>query len=261
MRPKDRRQEIVALVNRLRLATVEDLAEKLDVSRETIRRDLSVLQSDGSLRKYHGGARALESNAVDEETESPFAHRMAHNIDAKHAIAQTASHLFQRGDSIFIDTGSTTLAVAEALAPLSSLLVITNSPRIAASIAANNTNKAFLIGGAYGAEVGESLGPLALEQIAKFRANHVILTVGAMDTHCIMNFDLQEAEIARAMIERADSVTVVADHSKFDRRAVFEVAPLSRIARVITDRAPSRTMTEALRSAGVELHVAGETSL
>jgi DeoR family glycerol-3-phosphate regulon repressor len=99
-------------------------------------------------------------------------------------------------------------------------------------VSANRTNKPFLIGGAYAHEVGENLGPLALEQIAKFRAQHAILTVGAIDEVGLMDFDLQEAEVARAMIERADCLTVVADHSKFERRGIFQVAKLVTIDRL-----------------------------
>ncbi|WP_319484340.1 DeoR/GlpR family DNA-binding transcription regulator [uncultured Cohaesibacter sp.] len=258
MHPRERRREVLAYVNRFHDVTVEDLAEKLDVSRETIRRDLTRLESEGTLRKYHGGARSLEAPHDDPHTESPYATREAHNISEKRRIAAAAARLFKPGDSIFMDTGSTTLAVANALSGVPALTVITNSPRIAATIAEERQNKVFLIGGAYQPEVGENLGPLALEQITQFRADHAILTIGAMDQASIMDFDLQEAEIARAMIERADSVTIVADHSKLDRRAVFEVARLNRIARVITDRSPSPQLTAALAAATVELIVVND---
>lgn len=259
MRPRERRKEILALLDRIRVATVEELAEQLYVSRETIRRDLLTLDAEGCLHKYHGGARALDHPNEPQESESPFAMRMAQNNEGKRAIAEAASRYFETGDTIFIDTGTTTLAMASALARIPGLLVITNSPRIAAAVAENGSNKVFLIGGAFAAEVGENVGPLALEQIGKFRAKHAILTIGAMDRACIMNFDLQEAEIARAMIERSDRVTVVADHTKFDRRAVFEVAQLTRIERVITDVKPSPAMCDALSKAGVELVIADGT--
>lgn len=246
MTPRSRREAIVGLVARAREISVEDLAQTLAVSRETIRRDLGLLDGNGLIRKFHGGARKPEGAREVAGDESPFALRMAQNTQEKQVIATLTAGLFRPGDTLFIDTGSTTLAVADALAGLSHLTVITNSPRIAATIAANRSNKAFVIGGAYGVEAGETLGALALDQLAKFRAQHVVLTVGAIDPACIMDFDVQEAEIARAMIERADTVTVVADHSKFGRRAVFEVAPLARIDRLVTDRPPDPAMAEAL---------------
>lgn len=250
-----RHEDIIALLAASGELSVEDLAERLAVSRETVRRDLARLEAGGHLRRYHGGARSLAAGA-EPETEWPFAQRMAQNAAGKKRIALAARALFGAEDSLFIDTGSTTIAFAEALAACPSLVAITNAPRIAATLAANHSHKVFLLGGAYGADAGESLGPLALEQIGKFRARHAVLTIGAVDAHCVMDFDLQEAEVAKAMIERADRVTVLADHSKFDRRAVFEVAPLARIHRLVTDLSPAEPMRRALAEAGVELIVA-----
>nr|WP_256441466.1 DeoR/GlpR family DNA-binding transcription regulator [Ancylobacter radicis] len=209
------------------------------------------------MRRFHGGARALAVLPPVAEQEWPFAQRVAQNAAAKKLIAAAATRLFRPEDSIFIDTGSTTIAFAEALVAVPALVTITNAPRIAATLASNHSHKVFLIGGAYGADAGESLGPLALEQIGKFRARHAVLTIGAIDPTCVMDFDLQEAEIAKAMIERADQVTVLADHSKFDRRAVFEVAGLGRIDTLVTDRQPSDAMVKAIASAGIELIIAG----
>ena len=251
MEPRLRRDAIVALVNQETRA-VEDLAARLVVSRETVRRDLALLDAAGRLRKVHGGARAVGAEAA----ESPFAQRMAQAVEAKRRIAAAVARLIPPGASLFIDTGSTTLAVAEALAGVSHLTVMTNGAQIAARVAANRNHRVFLIGGAYEAEVGENLGPLAQEQIGKFRAQHVILTVGAIDGSAVMDFDLAEAEVARAMIAQAEVVTVVADHGKFARRAVFEVAPLGRIDRLVTDRAPPEPLAAALAGAGVEVILA-----
>lgn len=256
LQPSQRYEEIGRLLDHSGEMAVEEFAERLGVSRETIRRDLSRLDAMGKLRKFHGGARSVARSGAAIEKEGPFAHRMAENAEAKIRIGKAASRLFARDDSLFIDTGSTTIAMAQALAKLQGLVVITNSPRIAATVADNGSHKVFLIGGAYGADAGESLGALALEQIAKFRARHVVLTIGAIDETSIMDFDVQEAEIAKAMIERAERITVLADHSKFDRRAVFEVASLSEVDTLVTDVRPPAAMVDALTAAGVELIVA-----
>jgi len=235
--------------------TVEELAERLDVSRETIRRDLTKMDAEGRLRKFHGGARAVNSLSEAPENEGPFAARMAENYDAKRKIAAAAAKLLRADDSVFIDTGSTTVVMADELAKIPSLVVITNSHRIAATVSGNPAHKVFLIGGAYGADAGESLGPLALEQISKFRVRYAIITVGAIDTYSLMDFDLHEAEVAKAMIERADKLIVLADHSKFDRRAVFEVAPMAAVDCIVTDRQPSSNVAAYLSAANIELVV------
>ncbi len=259
MQPTQRHEEIVSLLRGTSEVSVEEFAKRLGVSKETIRRDLTHLDAAGHLHKFHGGARSMAAPVADDK-EGPFAQRMAQNIEAKRRIARAAGRLFKPGDSLFIDTGSTTVAMAESLAQLSALTVITNSPRVAAAVAVNNTHKVFLLGGAYSADAGESVGPLALEQVGKFRPGHVVLTIGAIDMSCVMDFDLHEAEMAKAMIERADRVTVLADHTKFGRRAVFEIAPLRKIHAVVTDVPPGAQIARSLVAAGVSLIVASETA-
>lgn len=256
MRPNQRQDMITSLVGQMGEITVEELAEKLDVSKETIRRDLTRLDAIGRLRKYHGGARALESSSLIPELEGPFASRMSENSDAKRKIARAAAALLKPEDSIFIDTGTTTVLLADEIAKQQSLLVITNSHRIASVVATNPSHKVFLIGGAYGVDAGESLGPLALEQIGKFRAKCAVITIGAVDASSAMDYDLQEAEIAKAMIERADRLIVLADHTKLDKRAVFEVVPLSAIDVLVTDREPPKALSAALAEANVMIVLA-----
>lgn len=255
MRPSQRHDEITALLHQSGVMTVEELAGRLDVSRETIRRDLAKLDTDGRIRKYHGGARTT-GPGMEAQKEGPFATRMAENHDGKRKIAAAAASLLAPEDSLFIDTGSTTVAMADELAKKQSLVVVTNSHRIAASVSVNPAHKVFLIGGAYAVDAGETLGPLALEQILKFRARYAIITVGAVDAYSLMDFDLQEAEMAKAMIERADKLIVVADHTKTDKRAVFEVAPLAAIDFLVTDRPLSQQLAASLAAANVEVIVA-----
>lgn len=255
MRPAQRHDEITQLLNGIGEMSVEDLADKLRVSRETIRRDLSKLDAIGRLRKFHGGARPPSAPAEPSTEEGPFATRMAENAEAKRKIAVAAAKLLSPDDSVFIDTGTTTVTMAEEMAKVGSLLVITNSPRIAATVSTNG-NKVFLIGGSYGADAGESLGPLALEQISKFRTRYAIITIGAIDGGTLMDYDLQEAEIAKAMIERADKVIVLADHTKFERRAVFEVTTIAAVDILVSDRALPAHIAHALKSANVDTVIA-----
>jgi DeoR family transcriptional regulator, glycerol-3-phosphate regulon repressor len=253
LKPSDRHNEIVRLVHKAGEASVDELADQLGVSRETIRRDLSDLDGLGRLRKFHGGARVRSSASTEPSAEGPFALRMGENTTAKRKIAYKASTLLSPGDSLFIDTGTTTLMLAEALVELPSLTVITNSWRVAATVAANADHKVFLLGGAYGADAGETLGQFAVEQIRKFRARHAFLTVGAIDQSTVMDFDMQETEVAQAMVERVDAVTVLADSSKFGKLGIFEVARWRAIGRLVSDQTPPPAMRDAIKSAGTEI--------
>jgi DeoR/GlpR family transcriptional regulator of sugar metabolism len=236
--------------------TVDQLANLLQASKETIRRDLTELAERGIIRKVHGGATTLGLSLPADCSESPFALRLQANLRAKRAIARKAASLFGADDTLFIDAGSTTLYFAEELARRPSLTVITNSIAIVGIIArAGAGHRSFLIGGEYREEVGETVGALTVEQIRRFHAAHAVLTVGAIESGGIMDYDLGEAEVARAMVAQARSVTVIADSSKFGRAGLFQVGPLEAIDRLVTERAPERTIGEALLAAGVDIIV------
>lgn len=260
MRPTIRRDAILEIVEKEKQVTVEALAAKLDASKETIRRDLISLDACGVLQKYHGGARLRQPAINAELGEGKFKTRLSQNRDAKRAIAKAAAALFADGDSLFIDTGSTTVVFAEELAKLSDLTVITNSTAIVGQLTrANNIHRIYLIGGEFSPDASETVGALAIDQIRRFNAQHVVLTVGAVQAPGILDFDLRETEIARAMIEQAQHVTVLADRSKFDRAGVFGVASLDAIDRIVTDAEPPAAIADALRKAKVEVVVAPST--
>lgn len=252
MRPNMRRTAILELVRQHSRLSVADLSGRIGTSQETIRRDLSSLAAQNLLRKFHGGA---EMPIADRE--SPFSVRMGEHATQKRQIAHLAATLPGDGESLFIDTGSTTLAFAAELARRNRLTVVTNSPVIAGQLQrASGCAGVFLLGGKYHSEVDETVGPLCIEQIRRFRTTHAFLTIGALGAEGIMNFDIDEAEVARAMVGQADQVTILADSSKFTRRALFEVGPLSCAARLVTDARPPDGLSHALETAGVEVLIA-----
>lgn len=254
MRPEPRRIAILDLLGQHGRLSVADLAGRVASSHETIRRDLSALAAQNLVRKFHGGATL---SPVD--VESPFSVRVGEMAAQKRQIARVAADLPAEGDSLFIDTGSTTIAFADELARRERLTVVTNAPAIADRLARTRRfTGVFLLGGQYHGEVDETVGPLCCEQIRRFRTVHAFLTVGAVSPDGFMNFDIDEAEVARAMVEQADQVTLLADSSKFARTALFEVGPLSSARRLVTDAAPPEPLARALEAAGVQVIIAHE---
>lgn len=249
-RPAARQERLLELLGRHQRMTVEEIAEQLDVSQETVRRDLTALAARNRLQKFHGGATLPDSLG-----EGAFRTRMVENLDAKRAIARRAAALFGPGDSLFIDTGSTTIAFAAELAQRQ-LVVATNSASIAHLVSRGGGNTVFLLGGEYRREGGENLGSLVLQQIAGFCPGHVVLTVGGLGLEGAADFDMQEAEVARAMIAHAQRVTLLADTSKFGRKAPFRVCTIDRVSRVVTNRLPPPPLRQALNAAGVEILLA-----
>jgi DeoR family glycerol-3-phosphate regulon repressor len=256
MRPSNRREEIVRLVREHLRVSVEDLASMLGASKETVRRDLSSLAEEGRIRKVHGSAVLPETNS-----ESSFEIRMSEGTLQKKSIARRAAQLFRPGESLFIDTGTTTLAFAEAIAQATGLTIITNSASIARVIGlGRGKNKVFLLGGEYREESSQNVGSFVLDQISRFRTDNAVLTVGAISPVGVMDFALEESDVARAMAQHARSVTVLADSSKLGRDALFPWSPLAGIKRLVTNHMPDDAMlANALTIAGVEVIVADET--
>lgn len=251
MRLNARRDRIMELLLEQQRISVEELAQRLGASQETIRRDLTELAARNRLRKFHGGA-ALPDLAGD----GAFRPRMVENLEAKRAIARRAASLFGPGESLFVNGGSTTVTLAAELAQREGLTVITNSVAVAQLCSRGKSGATFLLGGEHRHEAGENLGSMVLQQVAGFAPRHAVLTVDGVGAGGIALSDLARAEIARAMMARATRLTVLADATKFGREPLFHLGPLSRIARLVTDRPPPPKLAEALREAGVEVTLA-----
>jgi DeoR family glycerol-3-phosphate regulon repressor len=250
LHPNERRDRIVDLLREAAPVSVDALAITLGASRETVRRDLADLARRGLIRRFHGGAGLPELAG-----EGAFQTRMAEHTREKRAIGRRAAALFGPGDTLFVDTGTTSVVFAEELAKGTGLTVVTNSLTIA-QLVGGSGNRAFLIGGEYRDAAVQTVGALAVEQIARFHAAHAVLTVGAIGPAGTMDFDLGETEVARAMIAQAQTVTVIADSSKLGRRGLFEVCPLARVDRLVVDRAADGELAQALQVAAVEVIVA-----
>ena len=245
MTPKQRRTEIAEMVGRTGQITVEALAQAFSVSLETIRRDLGKLAETGALQKIHGGAKPLRLHA-----EGSFDERMAEDAGAKMAIAGKLAALIKPGETIFIDTGSTTLICAEDLAKINGLTVITNSVRVAQVIAQNATSTVYLLGGIFSGDNAETAGPMVIEQIGRFRADRAILTVAAFDVDVgAMDSDFDEAQVARAMIAHAHQTVVLAHASKLGLRAAFQICRLDEVDVFVCDQVPDQAVVSALDAA------------
>lgn len=249
-----RHAAIVERVSRDGRVAVIELAEWLGASRETVRRDLSLLAEQGLLRKVHGGAVRLQSTQEDS-----FGARLELNRDAKRRIGEKAAELFAPGDSLLIDSGSTTILFSEALAQKSGMTIITNSHHVAqAASKGRGENSVFMLGGQYCHEGAETLGPMTNDQIQMLSADHAVLTVGAVDAAGrFMDFIADAAYTARAMIARARQVTVLVDSSKLEKTALFEVCGANQVARLVTENPPPPAVMTSLRAAGVEIIIAG----
>ncbi|MFC3075644.1 DeoR/GlpR family DNA-binding transcription regulator [Shinella pollutisoli] len=253
MNHSKRHNDILRLLQQDGTVTISDLARKLDVSLETVRRDIRPLTESGTVVKMHGAV-ALPSVIG----EAPFEKRMRENSAAKKAIAVATAATIRDGDSIMLDTGTTTSFLARELLGHRRLTVVTNSSDIARTLSTVNGNRVYMAGGELRSDNGAAFGISAIEFISHFTVTHAIISTGAIDAAIgVMDYDLEEAEFARAVVSCGKRTVVITDHSKFGRQGLVRVCDLAAISDLVTDKAPPRDVAAALKTAGVRVILAG----
>ncbi len=233
MKIQERHKKIINLIQEKGRVNVEDFVSLVGVSIETIRRDLSKLANEGKIQKFHGGA----SLPTMQNVESSFQKRINRNITLKNKIAKKAVQLIKPNDTIFIDTGSTTIYFAKKIIGFENLTVITNSTEVAKIVSsANPKSKVFLLGGLFAPSNQQTVGELTIKQAKMYRANQAFITVGGVDCKDIMDFNYEEAEIAKTMIGQSEKLNVLASNSKVERVAPFRVGSINKIDNFITNK-------------------------
>ena len=256
--PEIRRSEISRIVIEKQRATIASLAHFLDVSEETVRRDLNILHARGHVVKVHGGAVAPDPPGL-----GTFERRSYQQADEKKRIALAARELFKPGDSLMIDAGSTTDIFAEVMATIPPLTVITNSLQIARTFwQVGRGNSVVLVGGELRLDTAETLGEMALQQLGQFNVDHAVLTVGGIsDTGQIMRYRIDEVMIARTMIEKAKKVTILADHTKILTPALMTICEMDQVTHLVTDQELPANLARVLEDAGTQLIIAEQENV
>lgn len=246
-----RQIEILNFIRDNGSASIIQLAAALRVSDETIRRDAKILEGDGSVLKFHG-ALALPNFG----SEAPFERRLRDNAEAKRAISKFASQLVLDGDSLMIDTGTTTSIFAQELRNKRNLTIVTNSSDIARSLALVNGNKVYMAGGALRGDNGASFGESAVEFFSRFKVKFAFISVGAIDAKLgPMDAELDEANIAYMALNRAEHRVVLSDSSKFEKSALVQVCDYNDFDRLITNAMPDEALRAALDKGGIIIDV------
>src|SRR5262245_28104467 len=250
MLAEQRHGVILALVAERGSMTITELHRRLNVSRETIRRDIALLAERNGLRKTHGGALALEM------VEPPIEMRQVTNAEGKRAIGRRAAALVPDGASVIISSGTTTQCVAEALTARRNLTVLSNNLVTCGKLAGRNGNRVYMLGGEVTVN-GGAFGTDALTMLSHFYADYAFIGAGAVSsTPWLMDFSREEGELHSAILESARATAVVADNSKFNRFAPVRLQNFEKVTYLITDALPDREIVDALKPLKIELLVA-----
>ena len=250
--PAERLERIRSLVDARGVVTIRDLGRELGVSGMTVRRDLEVLERAGALQRTRGGAVSTSWAVLDR----PYDVRQELETAAKDAIGQLAATLIDDGDSIFLSSGTTSLAVARHLLGRRNITVVTNSVQALALLIDNESLTVISTGGRASRAGGDLSGSLAERAMAEFRVRKAFIGASGITHHGATNSSLERAAIDRLLVDGATEVVIVADHSKFGQDSLALVAGLDRIAAVVTDDGVDDVHLDWLRGAGVVVHVA-----
>ncbi|MBP6737163.1 MAG: DeoR/GlpR transcriptional regulator [Rhodobacteraceae bacterium] len=246
-----RQTALIALLEAEGSQPISRLAGRLGVSDETARRDVAQLAAAGRLVRVHGAVGLAGALG-----EAPYARRMRENAAAKRAIAAAAAAMVADGETLMLDTGTTTAWLARALARHRRLTVVTNSTDIARLLAGGEGNRVHLAGGLLRPDSAAAFGAEALGFLARFRVGLTVISAAALDALGVLDSEADEADLARVMLEAGERRMVVADASKFSRPALARVAGYGRLTDLVTDAAPPPAIAAAMAGVGTGLHLA-----
>ncbi|MFD2215742.1 DeoR/GlpR family DNA-binding transcription regulator [Metabacillus endolithicus] len=248
----ERHERILDQLDKNKIVKVSELSKLLDVTEKTIRGDLELLEKRGLLNRIHGGAVLAE----DEGRMLPIAERQSGYSDVKSAIAREAVKLIEPNETILMDGGSTTIAIAELLGEFP-ITVITNDLKIANVLLTKSNVQLMVLGGTRIDKSSSLMGAQATEMLKRMRVNRLFFgTTGISVEHGLTVFNSIHADWKKQIISCADHITLLADSSKFEKVALIQFAQFDEVNEIVTDTNLDPQIKETLENSHVRLHLA-----
>jgi len=240
----------MAMLNENKSVLVPELAKLFNVTEETIRRDLEKLEKEGLLKRTYGGAVLVENYNVD----IPFEFRNATNIEGKKQIALTLIKYIEDGDTLVMDSSTSALQVAKLLKTKKKITVITNSEQIVNELKVFEDIKVISTGGTLRNKSLSLVGPIAENTLRSLNANKAIISCKGFDIEKgFTESNELEAQVKKMMIEIADQVYMIADHTKMNKTALVNIATLDDVDFIFTDKVLPPSQENAIREKNVEI--------
>lgn len=252
--PAARLKLIQELVERDGVVSVKDAQEALNVSAITVRRDFHQLEQMGLVQRTRGGIVNMGGYVPD----STLADREVLNVEAKVAIGRRAAQLVEDGDTIFLSSGATCLALAQALDPQLSAVVVTNSFAALPELLKRPNLTVLSTGGSASLLNQDLIGPLAEASVAGFRASKAFVGASGVRSDGVYNTHLERAAVDRAMLSHALESYLLADHTKFGASAMVRLCGVDEFTACITDAGASTQDRMKLGDAGLHLIVSDQ---
>lgn len=253
MMGEERRAQILQIVRSEGRVKVNELANLFNTSEVTIRIDLNELHQRGLVLRSHGGA-VLPDTIL---RESPVYERLKAHSEEKRRIGKMAATLIQDGETIILDSGTTTLEIARHIKKKQGLQIITNGVNIAAELLDARGAQIFVLGGSVVKEAASITGRFTEEMMDQFSADKLFLSGAGCDPDFgVSGAHVEETMVNRAMMRISREIVLVADASKFSKRGMSRIAPFSEIDTIISDTSLREEIREKLRSMGCNLILA-----
>lgn len=255
---QERLDLITQLLHQKGVVNLQDLVETVQASEATVRRDLSLLEDQGLLKRVHGGAELLKKGESVFKDEIPFESRKGLLLTKKKMIGKAAADLCTPEETIIIDGGSTTYQMVHFLRT-SGLKVLTNSFAIADYLVKHTKNTVIISGGVVFPDSQVVLDPFNEDIFRNYSVSKVFMGVGGIDGHGATNTNLPLIQAERAMIAHGRELVVLADSTKFNTQSDLRLCGLDRISILITDEGIQKEQVKMLEQAGVKIIVASES--
>lgn len=251
-RQTDRRNAITEAVMAAGSIRITELAERFEISTMTVHRDLDELESRGLLRKNRGVATALSTVLV----ESSDVYRASRELPAKRALAAAALEFIEPGQAIMLDDSTTTLHLVPHLHEKRPLTVITNTLTVMNELRSVTGITLLGLGGQYYNWCSAYMGRITTAAIAGLRADVLVMSTSAITDGVAFHQTMETVDVKRAMFDAASKRILLADHTKFDKRALHAMQPLADFDAVIVDAATDKRHVADLRQSGVNVVIA-----
>lgn len=257
MKIDERRKKILEILEQNGKVKTAELSKLLDTTVVTIRSDLEELEKEGKLERVQGGA-VLKVTVASSLHGSYFERCKWENAELKQKIARKTAAMIREGETIFINSGTTTYYVAQELKKLRNLNIVTNSIYIAIELGDVPSFRVKLLGGDINNQYLFSYGNEALDQLQSYRADKTILSLSGISGGAsgITTFHAEEASLDREMMNRSRETIVAADRTKFGHAGFYHVADADCAAKCVTNEGADPQVMEELRKIGVEIILA-----
>ncbi|ELB05488.1 MULTISPECIES: DeoR/GlpR family DNA-binding transcription regulator [Enterococcus] len=252
MNSNNRREYILNKLEKDHSVKIQELSKEMKVTRETVRRDLYQMESEGLIKKIHGGA-ILE--VPNQETD--YEKRKSECAEEKAAIAKVAASYIEEGDSVYLDYGTTTLALAKEIAKMKNITVVTNTIPIVNVLIANEEINLIIPGGIVRYNETSLSGPFALNNIKDINVTLGYFGCSGIDMKVgVTSHNIDENLVSKEMIHHSQTTIVLADDTKFGNVAFNKTADLADIDIIITDQKRELDESQFIAECGINLIVA-----